>query len=1668
MNKKFTKLIAALALLVFMTPSLAGWGQTRTETTIASWGKVSIAANTAIIASGGDATNNGTAQFSSTKAMTSAGGSSSHCYYSSSAGGAVITFSNLDLSGYTDITMTFYSRASQNGSMQIAWSSNGTSYTNLNAPSLSGTEGQKTSNEIPNTATHIRLTHNKTSGSLYFGTIVIKGTESVPSITVGSPTGTPPATPVNVDYTQHSSYTDGDLTPLAVTYANLSISGASDFAVQFYDGNGDNPNELDEGDEGYPDWVSSATVYKVGSDYKLGLGIDENEGDERYAYLKVYAAGDEDYVYSDFVTITQTARPAPSIAVTPSSLTGFTYQHNAGPSAAQSFAVSGSYLTANVSVTVPADGNFEICATQDGTYSNSLTLTQTSGTLASTNVYVRLKAGKAIAENYAGTVTLSSTGATNQTVSLSGSVTGYSVTYNGNGNTGGTAPTDGTAYAYNQSVTVLGNGDLVKTGHTFAGWNTQADGNGTNYAADASFNITANTTLYAKWTVNTHDVTLPDADNYGSYAMNQTNPIAYGTEVTLTYTPAAGYEAYAATWSVNGTAISDNKFNMPDNDVTVTVAVAEVHGTAINPYTVAEARAAIDNNTGITGVYTRGIVYSSNSVSSGTITYLISDDGTETNTLQVYRGKGLGNNNFSSVYDVKPGDIVVVYGNLLYYNNTTYEYNSGNYLTYIKPVISNESSSNPSEFGYSLQNGGPSAYQTIKVRGRNLTENLVITASEDYEICQTTNGEYSSPLSITTQNKTAYNIYVRLKSGLSRGTHNGTVTMTSADAVTQTVNLTGSVTGYTVTYNANGGEGTVTDNNDYDLNAEVTILGADGLSRTGYTFSHWDTQANDEGTDYAAEAVVNITSNLTLYAQWTAIDYTITKSAMSNGSVTVKIGDNEVTTGNIGQTVTLEVTPAANHKLSTLTVTKEGGGTVELSPAVSSSVLTYTFTMPADNVTVAATFAEASNVTFMVNGVVKETRIIDPYNALGELPTVSSSETPTGYTFNCWTPETDYFNATTAPAQQITAETVPTGDITYAAVFCISTPGDDHYTLTSAAPADGDELVLAALNNGTYYAFYVHNTTSSGASSVEGSALTVSDGGIITNDVSAIKWTVGSGSFTDNKITYSGLGLKDNEKTNNILHMNASAFKSASNWTNGIFEFTSSGDGYTMKRKASTARYLKYANNSFSVSDQSGDACTLYMFKNNPDAPTLSNFTTLVTIGENVTGSVSISGEVIATADFENNGTIVIHDGGILNMGSHTLTNTNPANLVIEDGGQLIVYDNGAKDDVQATMQKDIEVWTTEPVGGWYFIASPVNAAAYNPSAAGLITDDNSNPDNRTYDFYYLAYENGKPMWKNYRNATFNMANGQGYLYANASKQTLAFAGAIKPYSTDNNKVTLSQTGWNLIGNPFTCAVTVSTAFSEVNNGSSLTNQNASNTIMPCAGIAVYGEANEQVTFTMVEPQQSVAPTNPSLQLTLAQQATNRGSATLDNAIVNFNESSELPKFYFMQQNANIYIPQGIEKYAIVSTEATGELPVNFKVNENGTYTLTVSAESVEMNYLHLIDNMTGADTDLLSNPSYTFNAKTTDYESRFRLVFASATMNEDSDNETFAFFSNDQLVIINEGQATLQVIDVNGRILRNETINGSTNVSMSNTPGVYMLRLINGSDVKVQKIVVK
>jgi len=77
----------------------------------------------------------------------------------------------------------------------------------------------------------------------------------------------------------------------------------------------------------------------------------------------------------------------------------------------------------------------------------------------------------------------------------------YSVTYYGNGNTGGSVPVDTQQYVEGDTVTILGNtGSLAKTGYTFGGWNSAAGGSGTNYAPGSTLTMgAANVTLYANW-----------------------------------------------------------------------------------------------------------------------------------------------------------------------------------------------------------------------------------------------------------------------------------------------------------------------------------------------------------------------------------------------------------------------------------------------------------------------------------------------------------------------------------------------------------------------------------------------------------------------------------------------------------------------------------------------------------------------------------------------------------------------------------------------------------------------------------------------------------------------------------------------------------------------------------------------------------------------------------------------------------------------------------------------------------------------------------------------------------------------------------------------------------------------------------------------------------------
>ena len=108
----------------------------------------------------------------------------------------------------------------------------------------------------------------------------------------------------------------------------------------------------------------------------------------------------------------------PTIITTPTSFTDFSYEVNNGPSATQTFTVSGANLTEDITVSVGSTSDFEI-SSDDATYVSSLTIPSSTTDMI---IYVRLKSGLEISEDYSGKITLTSAGADDVEMTLAGSV----------------------------------------------------------------------------------------------------------------------------------------------------------------------------------------------------------------------------------------------------------------------------------------------------------------------------------------------------------------------------------------------------------------------------------------------------------------------------------------------------------------------------------------------------------------------------------------------------------------------------------------------------------------------------------------------------------------------------------------------------------------------------------------------------------------------------------------------------------------------------------------------------------------------------------------------------------------------------------------------------------------------------------------------------------------------------------------------------------------------------------------------------------------------------------------------------------------------------------------------------------------------------------------------
>lgn len=245
----------------------------------------------------------------------------------------------------------------------------------------------------------------------------------------------------------------------------------------------------------------------------------------------------------------------------------------------------------------------------------------------------------------------------------------------------------------------------------------------------AALNITATTTIYAKATkddaeskvvskTTTKTLPTPIVTISGELTVDldgETDVDAGQLTAAVTYNEVA-VDGATVTWSGDNDAVAtidaatgavtiksrgtvtftatyagNDNYAQATATKTITVTDSKAPGTEGKPYTVAEAIAAIDAGTGVTGVYATGIVseiVTAYSSQHGNISYNISADGTtDGDQLEAYRGKSYNGENFTSADDIQVGDVVVIYGNLKKYNNTTYEFDANNQLVSLKRVV---------------------------------------------------------------------------------------------------------------------------------------------------------------------------------------------------------------------------------------------------------------------------------------------------------------------------------------------------------------------------------------------------------------------------------------------------------------------------------------------------------------------------------------------------------------------------------------------------------------------------------------------------------------------------------------------------------------------------------------------------------------------------------------------------------------------------------------------------------------------------------------------------------------------------------------------------------------------------------------------------------------------
>ena len=427
----------------------------------------------------------------------------------------------------------------------------------------------------------------------------------------------------------------------------------------------------------------------------------------------------------------------------------------------------------------------------------------------------------------------------------------YTVKYDGNGATGGSSASSSHTYDVAKALTANG---YIRTGYTFKNWNTQADGKGVSYADKASVkNLTsvngATVTFYAQWSINSYTLTYnPNGGSVSPTSKSLTYNSAYGTLPTPTrkgYTFTGWFTAASG-----GTKVSEST-KMGAGNITI-YAHWKANVLRVNYYPNGATK--VDNSTAMDG--------SGVSTITPDVQYRYDDFNYDATmpSYGLWDARRFIRTGYTSTnkYHLgsKDGTVLLDAGNNVFAKTQDLATAAG--------VLSDLEKGNVS---ISIYADWKANTYTIKYNGNGNTGGSTAGSSHTYDTAKglTANGFTKTGYTFKNWNTKADG------SGTSYADKASVKNLTATAGGTVNLYAQWTANKYTVAYNANGGTGTMANQElTYD---KAATLNTNTFKRTGYRFNGWNTKADGTGTSYADKASVkNLTANsggtVTLYAKW--------------------------------------------------------------------------------------------------------------------------------------------------------------------------------------------------------------------------------------------------------------------------------------------------------------------------------------------------------------------------------------------------------------------------------------------------------------------------------------------------------------------------------------------------------------------------------------------------------------------------------------------------------------------------------------------------------------------------------------------------------------------------------------------------------------------------------